>query len=211
MKIKINFPTGNWFNDGTFEVGKVLEEEVFTRKDLDDILDEIPEGTEYFITDADGNTLDIYEFYNQLINREILHGMETTMKTYNISTTNANIKVTEEDIEDIMCTALEGGINYWCHYDRNDEEYLPYMESGDEPFSELCTKILLSGGLVWLIDADYHFLTLDKLLTGIQRWIDGGYDMYGAVDGDELDCGNIDSECADCIIQLALFGEIVYG
>ena len=48
-------------------------------------------------------------------------------------------------------------------------------------------------------------------MTGIQRWIDCGYDMYGAVDGDELDCGSIDSECADCIIQLALFGEIVYG
>ena len=67
MKIKINFTTGNWFNDGTFEVGRVQEEEVFTRKDLDDILDEIPEGTKYFITDADGNALNIYEFYNQLM------------------------------------------------------------------------------------------------------------------------------------------------
>ena len=48
-------------------------------------------------------------------------------------------------------------------------------------------------------------------MTGIQRWIDGGYDMYGAVDGEELDCGNIDSECADCIIQCALFNEVIYG
>ena len=120
------------------------------------------------------------------------------MKKYDVRTANANIKVTEEDIEDIMCTALEGGINYWAYYDRNDTEYLPYMESGDEPFSELCTKILLSGGWVWLINEDrnYHCLTLDKLLTGIQLWIDSGYDMYGAVDGNELDCGSIDSECA---------------
>lgn len=135
------------------------------------------------------------------------------MKKYDVRTANGIIKVTEEDIEDIMCTALEGGINYWAYYDRNDTEYLPYMESGDEPFSELCTKILLSGGWVWLIDEDknYHCLTLDILLNGIRRWIEGGYDMYGAVDGEELDCGNIDSECADAIIQLALFGEIVYG
>ena len=122
------------------------------------------------------------------------------MKTYNISTTNANIKVTEKDIEDIMCTALEGGINYWAYYDRNDTEYLPYMESGDEPFSELCTKILLSGGWVWLIDEDYHCLTLDILLNGIRRWIEGGYDMYGAVDGDELDCGNIEKDATICYL-----------
>ena len=136
------------------------------------------------------------------------------MKKYDVRTANGIIKVTEEDIEDIMCTALEGGINYWADYDRNDEEYLPYIDYDDEPFSELCTKILLDGGWVWLIDSykdTYYPLTIDKLMTGIQRWIDGGYDMYGAVDGEELDCGNIDSECADCIIQLALFGEIVYG
>lgn len=133
------------------------------------------------------------------------------MKKYDVKTTNGIIKVTEEDIEDIMCTALEGGINYWAHYDRSDEEYLPYKDYDDEPFSELCTRILLSGGWVWLIDEDYNCLTLDKLLTGIQRWIDGGYDMYGAVDGEELDCGSIDAECADAIIQFALFNEIVYG
>ena len=135
------------------------------------------------------------------------------MKKYDVRTANGIIKVTEEDIEDIMCTALEGGINYWADYDRNDTEYLPYIESGDEPFSELCTKILLSGGWVWLIDEDrnYHCLTLDILLNGIRRWIEGGYDMYGAVDGEELDCGDIDSECADCIIQCALFNEVIYG
>ena len=133
------------------------------------------------------------------------------MKKYDVRTANGIFKVTEEDIEDIMCTALEGGINYWAHYDRSDEEYLPYKDYDDEPFSELCTRILLSGGWVWLIDEDYNCLTLDKLLTGIQRWIDGGYDMYGAVDGEELDCGSIDSECADCIIQLALFDDVVYG
>ena len=135
------------------------------------------------------------------------------MKKYDVRTANGIIKVTEEDIEDIMCTALEGGINYWADYDRNDTEYLPYIESSDEPFSELCTKILLSGGWVWLIDEDrnYQWLTLDILLNGIRRWIEGGYDMYGAVDGDELDCGSIDSECADCIIQITLFNDVVYG
>lgn len=56
------------------------------------------------------------------------------MKKYDVKTTKGIIKVTEEDIEDIMCTALEGGINYWAHYDRSDEEYLPYKDYDDEPF-----------------------------------------------------------------------------
>lgn len=133
------------------------------------------------------------------------------MKKYDVRTANGIIKVTEEDIKDIMCTALEGGINYWADYE-NDEEYLPYIYFDDEPFSELlCAEILLNGGRFWLISLNEYFsFTLNKLMTGIQRWIDGGYDMYGAVDGEELDCGNIDSECADCIIQLALFDDVVY-
>ena len=68
------------------------------------------------------------------------------MKKYDVRTANGIIKVTEDNIEDIMCTVLEGGINHWAYYNRNDREYLSYIESGDEPFSELCTKILLDGG-----------------------------------------------------------------
>lgn len=45
------------------------------------------------------------------------------MKTYNISTTNANIKVTEEDISDILCSAIEGGIGYWACLDNTTEEF----------------------------------------------------------------------------------------
>lgn len=36
-------------------------------------------------------------------------------------------------------------------------------------------------------------------------------DQYGAVQGHEVDCCNIDAGCADAIIQYSLFGEVVYG
>ena len=134
------------------------------------------------------------------------------MKKYDVRTANGIIKVTEEDIEDIMCTALEGGIGYLACLDNTEKEFVDAPK--DEPYSETCAKIILRGGEIRLIceeDNESYYLNLNKFLTGIQLWIDGGYDMYGAVDGDELDCGSIDSECADCIIQLALFDDIVYG
>ena len=134
------------------------------------------------------------------------------MKTYNISTTNANIKVTEEDISDILSSAFYGGIGYWASLDKTDAEF-----ATDESYEEICTKILVGGGYVKLIDICLeddpitYWFNLNELLCGIQLWIELGMDRYGAVNGNELDCGNIDSECADCIIQLTLFDDVVYG
>lgn len=134
------------------------------------------------------------------------------MKKFDVVITKV-VKVTEEDIDDVMCSAFEGGIGYWACLDNTGEEFENAPDY--EPYSETCTKILLKGGVVKLInneDGKLYTLNLDKLLNGIKRWVEIGGDVYGAVCKDgSLDCGNIDSECADCIIQLALFGEIIYG
>lgn len=128
--------------------------------------------------------------------------------TYNIT---INIKVTDEDVMDIMCSAIEGGIGYWACLDNTTKEFEDAPK--DEPYSETCAKILLNGGGVWLVDEDGdYWLSLERLLIGIENWFKSGGDKYGAVciDG-TLDCGNIDAECADAIIQFALFDDIVYG
>ncbi len=44
MKLEIRILTGALFEDGTPEAGKVWEEEISTREELDRALDEIPEG-----------------------------------------------------------------------------------------------------------------------------------------------------------------------
>ena len=131
--------------------------------------------------------------------------------TYNIT---INIKVTDEDVMDIMCSAIEGGIGYWACLDNTTKEFEDAPK--DEPYSETCAKILLNGGGVWLmddVDDDVKYLlSLERLLVGIENWFKSGGDKYGAVciDG-TLDCGNIDAECADAIIQYALFDDVVYG
>ena len=134
------------------------------------------------------------------------------MKTYNISITNANIKITEENISDILSSAIYGGIGYWAIIDNTGVEV-----NANESYEEVYTKILVGGGYIKVIDVDVeddpitYWFNLNELLSGIQLWIELGMDRYGAVNGNELDCGNIDSECADCIIQLTLFDDVVYG
>ena len=116
-----------------------------------------------------------------------------------------NVNVTEEDIDDIMCSALEGGITYWCYKAKVVGDYL----------GEYASEQISRGGALKLYDSengDIHDLTLEKLLNGIKLAINGNYYAdYEWCYGDKLDTCQVDAEVADCIVQLALFGEVVYG
>ncbi len=115
------------------------------------------------------------------------------------------VELTHQDIDDIMVAALEGGINYWC-----DEAA---VESG-EYLGKYASDQISRGGTLLLHDTDedaYRKLDLEKFLKGFKLWLENGGDQYGAVQGHEVDCCNIDAGCADEIVQYALFGEVVYG
>lgn len=58
MKININITTGNWFPDGTLEVGRVIHADVSTKEDLDEAVAELGELSSFYITDDDGNRHD---------------------------------------------------------------------------------------------------------------------------------------------------------
>mgnify|MGYP003302993200 CR=1 FL=1 len=126
------------------------------------------------------------------------------MKEWTI-TISQDLIVTEEDVDDIMCTALEGGIYYWC---KRAEVVGAYL--GDYASDQIAR-----GGELILYDresANSYKLTLDKLLKGIAKaYADGYYDEYEWCDGKTLDLSQIDAELADVIVQLALFDEVVYG
>ena len=126
-------------------------------------------------------------------------------KTFYVNTTKT-IKITTEDIDDIMCAALEGGINYWCGNAKVVGEYL----------GEYASEQIARGGSLILTDfedeEEQYELTRPKLLNGIKLAADEGYyTEYDWINGNELDTCQIDADVADAIIQLALFGDIVYG
>lgn len=126
------------------------------------------------------------------------------METYHLTITKT-IKVTAEDIDDIMATALEGGINYWC----NKAEVL------GEPLGEYASEQISRGGTLKLHDAEdnrNHLLTRNGLLKGIRHAIERNYFAdYQWFNGHGIDTCQVDAEVADVIIQFALFDDIVYG
>lgn len=115
------------------------------------------------------------------------------------------IKVTQEDIDDIMCSALEGGITYWCNKAEVVGEYL----------GEYASEQISRGGILLLHDAEedeVYDLDLNHLLSGIKQAYEGNYfSEYEWCDGKTIDTCQVDAEVADVIVQLALFDEVVYG
>ena len=120
-------------------------------------------------------------------------------------TVKNEIKVTQEDIDDIMCAALEGGIGYWCYKAEVLGKYL----------GEFASEQISRGGTLKLYDSESgekYWLDRDKLLKGIKLAYAGGYYAdYGWCDGHLLDCCQVDAEVADAIVQLALFDDVIYG
>ncbi len=114
-----------------------------------------------------------------------------------------DVTITQQDIDNLMCTALEGGINYWCREAKVVGEFLG--EYGSEQISR--------GGSLLLRDAETDErweLTLEKFLKGIELYIkENGRVMIE--DFKLMDYGELDAGDADCIVQYALFGKLVYG
>lgn len=113
------------------------------------------------------------------------------------------VKLSKEDIDDIMAAALEGGITYWCKRAEVVGNYL----------GDYASEQISRGGILKLYDSendDIYELTLDKFINGFAIAFRNGFDNSWT-DGDKVDTCQIDSADADTIVQLALFGEVIFG
>ena len=114
---------------------------------------------------------------------------------------------TDEDMEDIVVTALEGGIGYWACLDNDNKDFENIPE--DLATSEWCWRLLKEGKPIRFIDAEdveegeTWWLNLKMLLNGIAKAVE-----KGNWDGD-MDI--VDAEVADAIFQYAIFDDIIYG
>ncbi len=113
-----------------------------------------------------------------------------------------NVNFTDQDIDDIMCGALEGGITYWCGRAEVVGDYL----------GEYASDQISRDGKIKLYDSendDCYELTKKKFINGLKLFVqERGNEV---LDGTDLDTTLIDAGDADLIIQYALFGEVVYG
>lgn len=176
-------------------------------------LDMTPNELEDFLNKYNSeDSLPIYEsavLQNMLVNVEesdTIYKKERDSICYSLKTPNQEFevktKITAEFLEDVVITAFETGVDYWCVVDDNTPIWSKYYDV-DLPFSQCLFELLYKGAKIELFDIENHktrwFLTWDKLLQGITIY-------NGCYHSDMLD-----SMHADNIIQCALFGEVMFS
>lgn len=106
------------------------------------------------------------------------------MKTYRITH-----EVSQEDLENILESAWTG-MTYWA-----DEAHVVGDEAAD------LNTALFNGKYIKIHDSEenvWHNLTLKKLLNGLSLTDDLDFEAYDMYD-------------AECVVQRALFGKVIYG
>ena len=120
-----------------------------------------------------------------------------------------SVNVSEQDIDDILCTAFEGGITYWCDSVRVVGNYLGKYASD---------QISRGGKLKFHVEepfdneeTEWYEMDQEKFLHGLQEWLNCSRNSSCGLYENKIDCSQIDAPMADEIIQYTLFDEIIFG
>ena len=130
------------------------------------------------------------------------------MNEIKITTTHTFSK---EDISDLIVTALEGGINYWCRKAKiklDTEGNYFNVPKEDQDKVIYASDAISYGGTLILFDAestDKWELNLENVQKGIQMHCEKRNIAPSAL-MDVHDAGD-----ADCIVQYAVFNELTFG
>lgn len=117
-------------------------------------------------------------------------------------TAEVKVFLTQQDVDDIMVAALEGGITYWCDEAKVVGEYL----------GEYASEQISRGGTLILHDAEddeEHLFTIEQFMQGLRLYLEQG--CHVNIEDNAIDTCDIDASDADCIVQFGIFGEVVYG
>jgi hypothetical protein len=132
------------------------------------------------------------------------------MKTFKVEIKQSH-EFSQEDINDIVVTALEGGINYWCGRAKmklNPDKTYFGVSAEDQENVKYASDIISLGGTLVLHDAeseDKWELDAEKLLKGIAMYCENhNYALSELMDG-------YDADTADAIVQYAVFNELTFG
>ena len=147
-------------------------------------------------------------------------------------TINVKNEMSDKTLCNILQIAIEGGINYWCRsvivWDNDNEEHIKVSKLPEHCMMDDFIKEKLTSNIFnfdkwedadydkyWLrfilsepfengeleYDIDYH-----DLVDAVEIWMNDNKFVSLGVDGDNLDAGDCDS-----IVQIALFGKVVFG
>lgn len=149
------------------------------------------------------------------------------METFRLTHT---VDIDKQILLDILTTAWEGGINYWIVNGDfknptaiRDEELnitcIVFEGKGVIPFKAIsqrrpCFNSSLvqenDKGVIYRIGPEDLIKAAEKILTSEPDRF--GYGPWcAAVELSKGDAGDIDADAADCLVQIAAFGEMIYG
>jgi hypothetical protein len=116
--------------------------------------------------------------------------------------------LSNQQITDIIITALEGGSNYWYSLEMNSNNAAKSKDQSRAEF--ICEQVLKHNATfqIFDIDDDEHLgeLSKESIKKGI-KLVKANYPEY-IVDVKE---GDFDAEIADIFFQYFILGEIVFG
>lgn len=112
----------------------------------------------------------------------------------------------EQFLDDVVTTALEGGIGYWSVCSAYEWDGVParaQIQEFDEDTGEEC-------GPLMEVDRALIRKGIKGILSGEGR-ISPIIQSYVQDADKNNDAGDVDADVADCIVQFGLFGKLVYG
>tara|TARA_R100000951_G_scaffold99407_2_gene89741 strand:+ start:144 stop:515 length:372 start_codon:yes stop_codon:yes gene_type:complete len=122
--------------------------------------------------------------------------------TFSVTTTKTDT-VTQDHIGSLLCSAFEGGSNYWYsleQYSKTEDGYLDYWGLADP-----------DGSQQWIVvdreDVhEKHHLNRVAIQRGLQVLANKYPERL-----QEIVQEDADAETADVFLQCALFGEVIFG
>ena len=141
-----------------------------------------------------------------------------------------NLDVSDDDLDNILVTAFEGGSNYWIDkVEIKKQADLGFNGEGRQLYNGYASHQISRGGEVWICldnnpvgaeikGKEYYKWVINrkKLLRAISRWFTEYYyhrqivkhnlEMPSSFSDIDFDAGD-----TDIIIQLAIFNEVIYG
>ena len=147
---------------------------------------------------------DYREELDELIAACIDEAIGKLVKDSDSLTITTEFELTKEIIDNFMVAALEGGITYWCYEAVVD--FVP-EKNGQLQVYEYTSDVIGLGGHIRLKDdedGEEYVLTPENFKAGFalacKNWNKSPAELSE----------NFDAESADCVIQFAIFDELIY-
>lgn len=134
---------------------------------------------------------------------------------------NIPVEITERQMRDLIATGLEGGIGYWSHAQviergtpADELDYVITRIFVEDPTEDQIPEGAEVITLTHPYLGDYEMtevglLTIDTIKAGLTKAGELGGSYMRLIE--DVANENEDADTADQIIQLGLFGEVVYG